>query len=69
MQGPVVEIDGQVYDGYIVSDKAMKVRMFHYELKWEILEQWDMMGILSEPIAIWNEDYLPVCHRCLKPRG
>jgi hypothetical protein len=35
-QGPVVEIDSQVYHVYIVSDKAMKVRMLHCELKWEI---------------------------------
>ncbi len=34
--GPVVEIDSQVYYGYIVSDKAMKVRILHCELKWEI---------------------------------
>ncbi len=34
--GPVVEIDSQVYHGYIVSDKAMKARILHCELKWEI---------------------------------
>ena len=36
LQDPVVEIDSQMYHGYIVSDKAMKVRMLHCELKWEI---------------------------------
>ena len=27
------------HDGYIISDKAMEVRMPHNELKWEILCQ------------------------------
>jgi hypothetical protein len=31
-----VEIDSQVYHGYIVSDKAMKVGMIHCGLRWEI---------------------------------
>jgi len=34
--GPVVEIDSQVYHGYIISDKAMKHPDLHCELKWEI---------------------------------
>jgi len=35
LQGPAVEIDNKV-PWVIISDKAMKVRMLHCELKWEI---------------------------------
>jgi len=35
LQCPVVEIDNKVH-GYIICDRAMKVRMLHCELKWEI---------------------------------
>ena len=35
LQGPVVGIDNKV-PWVIISDKAMKVRMLHCELKWEI---------------------------------
>ena len=38
-RAPVVEIDNKVYHGHIISNKAMKVRVPHCELKWEMSDK------------------------------